>query len=291
VDRAYILLTAAPHSYFIYIMFYRDYVPPPPLSDFVDRIWFSEGYVAAHKRERVLPNGSMALVINLREDRFRIYDGENHNRFEAFSGSIVCGTRSEPVVIDSPEDASLMGVHFKTGGGFPFFKFPASELCNTQVALDTLLGARSGWLREQLMEATTPESRFAIVERWLSAQAPGRLVRHQAVKYALGQFSGSRARTVGEVTEEIGMSARRFIQVFAEEVGLTPKLFCRVQRFQNVIQSIDRQRGVDWAATASAYGYFDQAHFIHDFKALAGLNPTDYLINCGQYPNHVAIRD
>ena len=96
-------------------------------------------------------------------------------------------------------------------------------------------------------------------------------------------------RTVAEVTGLIGLSPRRFIQVFSAEVGLTPKLFCRIRRFQRVVRHIAKEERVEWADVAADCGYFDQAHFIHDFRAFSGINPTTYLAQRTEHLNHVPI--
>ena len=91
------------------------------------------------------------------------------------------------------------------------------------------------------------------------------------------------------MTDSIGLSPRRFIEVFSQQVGLTPKRFCRVQRFQHVLRSIYTRDSVDWADLALTCGYFDQAHFIHDFRAFSGLSPTAYADQRGRHPNHVPL--
>ena len=79
------------------------------------------------------------------------------------------------------------------------------------------------------------------------------------------------------LAESIGVSQRRFIQLFRDELGLAPKLFGRVQRFQQAIKAIDRRETVDWLDLALSCGYFDQAHFIHDFIEFSSLTPGEYL--------------
>jgi transcriptional regulator GlxA family with amidase domain len=114
--------------------------------------------------------------------------------------------------------------------------------------------------------------------------------RHGGVDYALRQFSGrSIAPAVAAVTERIGMSARCFIEAFRNEVGMTPKAYCRVRRFQQIIRQAWGQREVDWAAVAGSCGYYDQAHFIHDFKQFCGLTPSVYLARRGRHPSHVPV--
>jgi AraC-like DNA-binding protein len=267
------------------------YIPRPPLSDFVGLFWFYEDYRQPHKKERLLPDGSMELVINLREDQTRLYDRHDTDQVRTLGGSLIVGAQSEFFVIDTAEQASVVGVHFKPGGAFPFFGLPAGELRNSHLSLDTLWGALAGELRERLLEAATPQAMFCILEEVLLARAR-RLERHPAVKFALREFYGiPHTRTISEVTAQIGLSAKRFIQVFDGEVGLTPKLFCRVRRFQKVLRLVRAGRRVEWAGVAADCGYFDQAHFIRDFHAFSGLNPSAYLAQHTEHLNHVPIID
>ena len=273
-------------------MIMRSYIPQPPLSDFVALFWSYEGHDPPHAKERLLPTGTTELVINLRGDTLRIYDQQNTDQFKSFGASMICGTHSEFFVIDTADQASIMGVAFKPGGAFPFFNLPADELHNTHVSLDTLWRAEASFLREELLETATLETKFRVLEQALLAQAARPLARHPAVTFALKELhSVPHTRTISDVTEQIGLSARRFIQVFREEVGLTPKLYYRVRRFQEVLHLIGKERQVEWADIALTCGYFDQAHFIHDFRAFSGLNPTTYLAQRSEHLNHVPLHD
>ena len=207
------------------MQFYRR-TPAPPLSEFVELLWLYEGYSQPHEKERLLPDGSMELVINLHEDQTRLYDSQDTAKVTTLPGAIVVGAHSEFFVIDTAGQHSVAGVHFKPGGAFPFFDPPASELHNRLVSLDDLWGALAAQLRERLLEAPTPQAKLRILEETLLAQAARRLHRHPAVAFALGEFHGlPQTRSIADVTAQIGLSAKRFIQLFSGEVGLTPKLF------------------------------------------------------------------
>jgi AraC-like DNA-binding protein len=285
-------LTSARASVFLERMLFRTYTPQSPLSEFVEIIWFYDGHQLPHAKERLLPTGTMEMVFNLREDRTWLYGGENADEIQAFRGSILCGVHSKFFVIDTAAEISTFGVHFKPGGAFPFFNLPVGELHNIHVSLETLWGATADDIRNQLLEASTPDARFRVLENALLARAAGSFDRHPAVAFALKEFrSVPHTRTIADVSGQTGFSPRRFIQVFNEEVGLTPKLFCRVLRFQKVLRLIKKGQAVDWADVAASCGYFDQAHFIHDFRAFSGLNPSAYLAQHTEHLNHVPILD
>ncbi|HKF20190.1 MAG TPA: helix-turn-helix domain-containing protein [Candidatus Angelobacter sp.] len=254
----------------------------PPLSRFVELFWYYGGVSLPHKQERLLPQGTMELVIDLRDRR---------EGYQSFPDSIVSGPHSRFFVIDTACQSEVIGIHFKPGGAFPFFKLPADELQNQHVALGDLWGARAAELRERVLAAPTPQAKVEVMEQFLMAQAFRGFERHPAVGFALQEFHKPELPAIAAVTDQIGLSSRRFIQVFSEEVGLSPKLFCRVQRFQQVLQIVRREREVDWAEIALGCGYFDQAHFIHDFKEFSGINPTAYLAAKTDHLNHVPIQD
>jgi AraC-like DNA-binding protein len=274
-------------------MLFLTRIPKPPLNAFVELFWFYDGFPPrAHKKERLMPDGSVEMVINLRENESRIYDPQNVEKCERLPGALICGPRSSFFVIDTAEQNSVMGIHFKPGGAFPFFNLPADELHNLHVSLEDLWGAEASFLREQLLEAPTPEQKFRVLEGCLLEQAFKPLERHRAVEGALALFRNIHtAPAIAEVSDHIGISSRRLIQLFSHQVGLTPKLFCRVRRFQRILQLIHKGGEFDWADLAAGGGYFDQAHFIHDFNAFSGMTPSTYLARKTEHLNHVPIPD
>jgi len=259
-------------------MLHLYHTPVSPLLDFVDDFWLYDGYTQPHFKERILPSGTIELVINLRDDELRIYDAAHPDRCNRFSGALVSGAYGGFFVIETAEEVSMMGVHFKPGGAFPFLGLPAGELADAHVNLETLWGRSAVELRERLCGAATPMERFRLLEEALLAHLFRPLVRHYAVPTALDAFGQTEVRaTVRDIARDIGLSQRRFIQVFTEEIGLTPKLFSRVKRFQRTIAIVRQATAPDWARLAVDCGYFDQSHLIRDFLMFSGFSPSDYL--------------
>jgi len=269
-------------------MFYRSYTPGPPLGDFIGRFWLCSD-TPSHPRERILPSGTIELVFNLCDDEIRIYNPAHHDHFARFSGAVVSGPYSSFFVIDPLQHASIVGVHFRPGGAFPFLGVPAGELANTHVDLADLWGPLASQLRERLCTAT-PTQRFSVLEAALVSRLYHPPQRHDAVSVALNAFEQRDAACrVRDVAQRVGLSQRRFIQVFAAEVGLTPKLYYRIRRFHQAWQLVWKADAPDWAAVAAECGYFDQSHLIRDFWAFSGLSPMAYLSQRSEHvlPNHV----
>jgi AraC-like DNA-binding protein len=255
-------------------MLYRQHVPRSPLSQFVELLWSFERAAPAHRSERVLPTGTVELVINLGDTAAIGFD------------AIVAGPHSHYFIIDTSRSAPLVGVHFKPSGAFPFLALPLDKLRNRHVPLEALWGRHAGELRERLLASDEPEARLLLLERLLLARLSRSSARHAAVGHALDAFRRG-PRRVADVVDETGLSPRHFIRLFNDEVGLTPKSFCRIRRFQRTVGLLHGACAVDWAETALACGYFDQSHMIHDFRDFAGLSPAAYLARRVEHMNHV----
>ncbi len=264
-------------KYLIVAMHFSSRAPIPPLDTCVERLWLLSD-APAHSKERIAPSGTIDMVINLHDNDLRIYDPAKPERCKRFSGAVVSGTHSGPYVIDPRELVSVIGVRFRPGGAFPFLGTPASELADTHVDLEALWGTSATELRERLCAAKTPAERFNLLEKTLVAHLFRPLQRHYAVRFALDTFGrADSGLAIREVAREAGLSQRRFIQLFAREVGMSPKLFCRVRRFRQALETVRQTAVPNWAQVAVDCGYYDQAHLINDFRSFSNLSPTEYV--------------
>ncbi|MEJ2133064.1 MAG: helix-turn-helix domain-containing protein, partial [Gammaproteobacteria bacterium] len=150
------------------------------------------------------------------------------------------------------------------------------ELKDSSASLDALWGQQAQDLREQVLEASTSAQRVRIVERHLLARLRRTRSIHPAVGHALGAFKDGRV-SVSSVTNESNLNPRRFIELFRREVGMTPKVFCRIARFKRALAAVDAELDADWTDIALRCGYYDQSHFNHDFREFAGVTPSAYL--------------
>ncbi len=256
-------------------MKFERYVPRGRLSRHVRFLWASEQPAQQHPQERLLPTGEMGLFIDVSDT--------------SSSRPILAGASSRPRVLNTAQSISMVGVSFAPGGASSLFRTPVSEIANLTVPLEELCGGSALALRAEILEAATNSVRFRVLERYLEAllaasDAPG----HPAVRYALGERRSVREVRIVDLVGRMGIGQRRFIESFRREVGLTPKLYQRVARFQRVLASLENHGDVVWSDVASLHGYFDQAHLIHDFNTFAGVSPTVYLRHRSSR-NHVAL--
>ncbi len=242
------------------------------------------------QRERVLPTGTVELVIRLSKNENKIFNSAESRQPNTFSGSVVTGPQAKYFVLDKGQQDTLIGVHFRPGGAFPFFKVPLAEIQDRHLSLEDLWGPRATELRERLLEAKDADARFRVIEQaFFDAFAP--LGFHPAVRFALERLKALDPGALPAISHATNLSSRRLGQLFAEQVGLSPKVYARVLRFQRLLKRIKDKDDVakDWSEIALASGYYDQPHCIRDFKAFSGLTPAQYDRQPGEHWNHVAI--
>lgn len=270
-------------------MQYLTHCPGPPLAEYVAYLWMLRD-APVHSTERILPSGTLELVVNLQNDALHIRDPRSM-AWRRYTGAVVSGAYRRYFVIDPRDHASIVGVHFRPGGAMAFVGLPPGELIDRHVDLDTLWGRSATELRERLIVAATPGSRFDVLEQALRSRLSDVRRGHPAVPLALDQLARPGV-TVGDVAASVQLSRRRLIEVFTAEVGMTPKRLSRVMRFQR-IHALARHANIpDWGELAVASGYFDQSHLIHDVSEFTGTSPAQ-LMRVGRPVKdlHLADRD
>jgi AraC-like DNA-binding protein len=272
----------------------------PCLGGLIDYFWTLND-APAHAKECVLPNGTIELVFNLHEDEFRIHHPTRSGAEPArFRGGIVSGTYAGAFVVETRAHASIIGVHFQPGGAAAFLGVPAGALSDAHVELEALWGRRALELRERLCAAESPAERLRFLQQSLIerlsrspdvyAHSPG--VRGE-VAFALDRL-GAPGVAVGDVAEQVELSHRRFIELFTEQIGMTPKRYAMVRRFRRALHSAMNRAALGpppWAEIALDCGYFDQAHLCHDWVKFTGLSPVEFLRgrNVPVKEHHVAL--
>ena len=258
-------------------MRYSVHEPSPPLNDFVGHLW-SLSDAPHHERERIFPSGTIELVINLHEDEFRIHRSlPAGTASRHFRGAIVSGCYGSPFEIDTRNHSSIIGVHFRPGGAARLLGLRPGEIADSHVALDEIWGRRAAELRERLCSEPDHRERFRILEHALTvrlARVPHGRGAVSAAVIALDQPGVE----VGAVAKSLGLSRRRLIEIFSEDVGMTPKRYSRVRRFQRAL-AIASSSGTTstWAHVALECGYFDQAHLYREWAELTGVSPGEFL--------------
>jgi AraC-like DNA-binding protein len=276
-DRAGPLMHSAP----------RIYQPASPLADYIEIIghWCGSG---VDYRSRTLPRGAATVIFDVgQRQRLDIYAADGHTRLSV-PPAFITGSHTASYVSDITADEPVMAVHFRPGGAFPFFGIPLSDLENAHAGVDQVWGRDGRELHTRLIEASSVAARFTILEEFLLSR-PGFLAdRHPGVAAAMAAIEDNPSIRMADIRDLVGMSTKRLIASFRAEVGLSPKAYARIRRFQAALRLLSAGT-VGGGRIAADVGYFDQAHFVREFRSFTAMTPTQYSQQRILLPSHVPI--
>lgn len=252
-------------------MRYREIRPRPLLCRYVECYWLLQDDPPAvgAPPQRILPDGCVELILNLDAPFF----------CEAAPGVLtrqpvhmLVGQMRQPILIGPSGRVDLLGIRFQPAGAHAVLRVPMHELTDRTFALDEVDPELERALTRRLDIGPLP-SRIAAVEQVLLDRASGIDGGDRVIETAVrGVLSSPGAFKVDNFAQRFGISRRHLERGFLQKVGLSPKQFARIIRFQRVFQAVEACRQ-DWADLAVECGYFDQAHLIKDCRQFSGQTP------------------
>lgn len=271
-------------------MLLRIHTPAAPLGNYVNTFTFYEGLNLGYTIERLLPDGTANLIIELDNIPKYTFDNESLEKKEKYSRAWMSGMQQEYISIGSPPGSCMFVIQFQPGGAYPFLHFPVEELNNQVVDAELIFGEDVIRLRDQLMEGATPETKFRRAEQWLMSHLSEASFSEKVINVAIQQICHDPTLdSIELISQKTGYSQKQFIRLFKKYVGFSPKYFQRVQRFNKVLKEIEHQNEINWPALSYDCGFYDQAHFIREFHKFSGFNPTDYLHKKSGYIHYVPV--
>jgi AraC-like DNA-binding protein len=249
---------------------YAEHAPDAALAPWVECFWSRReglgGDAPGGSAEwRVLPDGCIDILVSF---------GEAGPRLAGI------GAMTRPVVVPRAP-ADIVAVRFRPGRAASLLGIPAAEITDRNVELD-LLWRDQGELRDRLEGASTLEARIAVLARAIAARA----ARVAPPPPLVGEAVSRIARAGGDLAiatlgPSLGVTRQHLARAFAAHVGITPKMLARIARLRGVMELLRARAPLDWATLAAGAGYFDQPHLVAEFRALAGVTPTEWREGAG----------
>ncbi|MFY9607879.1 MAG: helix-turn-helix domain-containing protein [Blastocatellia bacterium] len=267
-------------------MQYEEFNPAEPLAKYVKCFWVLESAAAGSSRqERILPDGCTEIVFQL-ADPFNQCNPVGTTERQPMA--MLVGQMRRHLLIQPTGRVRVLGVRFWPGGAYPFLRLPQYEIADRVVALDALWGGIAGELHSRIADAATAAESARQVETILLSRLNH--FRHHdegAFKAVALILRAGGCLSIDTLAREMGINSRRLDRTFNTRVGLPPKTLSRIVRFQQVFKKMEPQKNdPDWVRIALDCGYYDQPHFIKEFKSFAGKEPTSYLAEQNAMSDH-----
>lgn len=257
-------------------MHYRAIKPHHRLASYIECFWTLEGspQPATVAPEAIMPDGCIELIFNLADPFKRYHEG---SKIETQPATLLAGQMLRCAMIQPAGRVNLFGIRFHPGGAYPFLQLPLRELTDQIISFDNITGRLGRELAEKIQTAHSLRERLKAIETSFLTRLNPRYETARTVRHAVAliiQKDG--LMPIERLQQMAGISERQLERQFLTQVGLTPKFFSRLLRFQKVFKAVTQKRNLGWSFIAAECGYYDQAHFIHDFKIFSGQNPAAY---------------
>jgi AraC-like DNA-binding protein len=240
--------------------------------------WWERRTTPLYRRE--LPTSEVPLIISFGEP-IRLFDVGDRTRSSVL-GSFATGAYDSHVIVEASGAQGGMQIDFTILGMRLFLGRPLADLANRGVALEDLFGSSGRRITTELQEAPTWEARFDRLDREIASRiAAARQPASEVLCTWQRIVDSGGLVTVRSLVEETRWSQKHLISQFKQHIGLAPKMFARVMRFGRAVERLRRRHHGSLTDLALDCGYYDQSHFDRDFRAFAGVTPTELLTMLG----------
>ena len=262
-------MSNAPHLSYLG---FRLFSPAPVLRPYIRNYWLirSQSRLAMQHEEFLHPEGGFGMIFNF-GDNFA-FDGELVGKKYLMDGA---NSKSRRMQFHGKVEA--IGIRFYTGGAYPFLKIPLYELADEFLLLDDLALKLIASLYERIINTVDIDEKIRLLENWLiqrlhHSDTPLSELIKPALQLIHNQDDMPSIKTIAD---DLFISQRQLERVFKTQVGMTPKHYARLQRIEEARQFLKIQ-AADTGSIGIAPGYYDQSHFIREFKASIGMTPLQY---------------
>ena len=234
--------------------------PCPDLAAVIEHFWYVSWDLRGlpAQRQETLPHPNVQMVIE--RGAARIY-GVHAGRF----------------VKQLEGQDFAFGIKFKPGGFYPFYGKPVSTLEDQSVEISAFFGTEGAILVDKVLAASDADEMISLAEDFLRAHLPPVDGNVERVSKLLADIAGQPSMcSVDEVAAHAGLDKRTLQRLFSKYVGIGPKWVINRYRLHEAIARVQLGEKINWSGLAQELGYFDQAHFIRDFRQMIGQTPQEY---------------
>ncbi len=256
-------------------MEYKEYKPCKLLSNFVECYWTAlADRPPFREKESLIPDGTIELMFNF---------GDNYSKFKngiktPVKGSHIIGIRKKTLQISQTNKQNIFSVRFKLGGVYPVIKIPVYSFANDFFELDLLLGNEYKELEEKLYETLSTKKRIEIIEDYLLKKIYGNnMDDYNFVEACSKLLLQNPSMDIKTLSDNFNTNYKTIERKFQKVMGLTPTELLKIRRFNNAVFSMYSCKYNSLTAIAYKCGYFDQSHFIREFKQLTTFSPKEFL--------------
>lgn len=222
-------------------------------------------------RRRLCPRNTPEILINLGDPVY----AEGVER--EFTRCIIQGSKADPVDVVHSPCRHFLSIRFRPNGYYKVWGIPQCDFTNRYYQGGEVLEGLEE-LRNHLLECGSQEERFDLTSEWIRGEIAAADPRPESLlsDVLISALRRQPSLSVRELTRRTGYTRKHLGARFKEEAGMTVKRYQGIQRFYRMMKDLESEEHPQWARLACRHGYYDQSHFIREFKRYTGLTPTEY---------------
>jgi len=258
-------------------MNYQTFQPHSDLASVVKCYWILEVPADINsQRQRIIPDGCIEMIFILGEDVKRYTAGDE---FIIQPRAMILGQITEPFFVEPTGYVNSFAIRFYPYGFVSFAPVPIKDLANKETPIHSLFGNTiSGNLEQKIVLAKDTKERIEIIETFLLDKLKNKSTIDNIVKTAIDTiFSTGGSVSINAILKNDVSKRRQLERKFMKQIGISPKQLGKVIRMQTALQMLLDQKSESFTAIAYESEYYDQAHFIKDFKEFTGTTPKEFL--------------
>jgi AraC-like DNA-binding protein len=247
------------------------------LTRHIESILYIKDFTPEHSIERVVPTGHIFIIFELDDITRHTFHNKSLKVLNEYSKVWVSGTHRNFISISAHQDSEMLVIQFKPTGSYPYLHFPVYEISDKVVSAEEIFGEEIWELRHTILQAATPHEKLNIAADWLTDRFDS---RKEVPEYLLRFVERLEKEAVSNLNEIIGAypyTQKQLIQHFKKYIGITPKYYHRILRFNEIMKMINKEEKVSWSYVAHNCDYSDQSHFIKEFFLFSGFNPREFI--------------
>lgn len=255
-------------------MIYREFKPHPLLAPYIECYWKADADKPPFRdTESLIPDGTIELMFNFGDDYAQIKNGAK----ETVKGSHIIGIRKQALQISQTSRQHIFSIRFRPGGSYPFFHIPAHLFANGFWGIGELAGKDYRQLEERLYEAKTDHERVNITDRFLLSRPHQENDDYDFAVRSSRWLLQNPESSIAEACRVFGTHYKQMERKFSQVIGVTPTELLKIQRFNRAILTMYSCQYRSLTDVAYACGFYDQSHFIREFRLLSGFSPRQFL--------------
>lgn len=247
------------------------------LSLHIESIFHYEQFIPDHSTERVVPTGHVFLLFELDGFTRHTYRAEDLKPKEQFDKAWVSGQQTQHLTISAHPNSEMLVVQFKPAGARPFFHQSMALFTDRVFPAEEVFGNAVLDLRNDLLRLPSAAHKMAQAAQWLQGLMRPDLAPPDKLSTLIQALQAEPVANHAEVIEAYPHSQKHLIDQFKQYVGLTPKAYHRMLRFNDLMAHIQNQQAIQWSEVSYLCGYADQSHFIKEFRHFSGFNPKEFI--------------